>query len=235
MRTVAFCECNRFCRSVLAHHWPDVPIYSDVRKLSAARLVGDGIRADVICGGFPCQDLSIAGRGAGLSGERSGLFFEFARIVREVRPAYAIVENVTGLLGRGLGNVLGELAAIGYDAEWHCIPACAVGADHERDRVWIISYPQHVAHADKPRLERWLRAELRECSRQLSLRSRGSSDARAESIAGTWFTQPAVRRVADGIPARVDRLRALGNAVVPQIPQIIGRAIMRAEGITSSS
>ena len=96
---------------------------------------------DVICGGFPCQDISVAGKGAGIAGERSGLWGEYARIVGEVRPRYVIVENVAALLGRGLERVLGDLAALGYDAEWHCIPASAVGAPHRRDRIWIVAYP----------------------------------------------------------------------------------------------
>ena len=133
MHTVAFCECEPFCQAVLRKHWPQVPIYDDVRNLTAVRLRTDGIEPNVICGGFPCQDLSIAGKGA-------GLWREFARIIGEVRPRYVIVENVAALLGRGIARVLGDLAALGFDAEWHCIPACAVGAPHRRDRVWIIAY-----------------------------------------------------------------------------------------------
>src|SRR5258708_2164912 len=142
MRTVAFCEIDPFCRRVLAKHWPDVPVYDDVRTLTAARVGSCGQLIDVICGGFPCQDISFAGKGAGIGGERSGLWSEYARIIGEVRPKYVIVENVAALLGRGLERVLGDLAALGFDAEWHCIPASAVGAPHRRDRVWI------VAHSD---------------------------------------------------------------------------------------
>jgi DNA (cytosine-5)-methyltransferase 1 len=140
MRTVAFCEIEPFARRVLAKHWPDIYIFDDVRTLSAQHLTGMGIGVDVICGGFPCQDISVAGRGAGIGGERSGLWSEFARIIGEVGPRYVIVENVAALLGRGLGDVLGDLASLGYDAEWHCIPAAAVGAPHIRDRIWIVAY-----------------------------------------------------------------------------------------------
>ena len=140
-RTVAFCEIEPFCRSVLNKHWPGVPVYEDVKTLDAARLAADGISVDVLCGGFPCQDISTAGRGAGLSGERSGLWWEFYRLIQEIRPQYALIENVSALRSRGLDEVLGALAAIGYDAEWHCIPASAVGAPHRRDRVWIVAYP----------------------------------------------------------------------------------------------
>jgi site-specific DNA-cytosine methylase len=139
-KTVAFCEIESFPRKVLAKHWPEVPCYHDVRELTADRLAADGIGIDVICGGFPCQDISVAGAGAGLAGERSGLWSEFARLIGELQPKYAIVENVSALLSRGLANVLGDLAALGYDAEWHCIPASAVGATHRRDRIWIVAY-----------------------------------------------------------------------------------------------
>lgn len=138
MRTVAFCEIEPYCRAVLRKHWPDVPIFEDVRKLTASDVPG----VDVICGGFPCQDISLAGKGAGLAGERSGLWREYSRLIGEIRPKFVIVENVAALLGRGIGDVLGDLASLGYDAEWHCIPASAVGLPHIRDRVWIVSYPR---------------------------------------------------------------------------------------------
>jgi hypothetical protein len=118
MCTVGFCEIDPFCRDVLTKHWPAVPIHDDV----TTREFQEG-EADVICGGFPCQDISVAGAGAGLAGERSGLWRELLRAIRVVRPHYAIVENVAALLGRGMGTVLGDLAEIGHDAEWHCIPA----------------------------------------------------------------------------------------------------------------
>jgi DNA-cytosine methyltransferase len=142
METVAFCEIEKFPQKVLKKHWPEVPIYEDVRTLTAERLARDGVgRIDLICGGFPCQDISTAGKGAGIEGERSGLWSEIARLIGELRPRYAIMENVSALLGRGLDKVLGDLAEIGYDAEWHCIPASELGAHHHRDRVWIIAYP----------------------------------------------------------------------------------------------
>jgi DNA (cytosine-5)-methyltransferase 1 len=140
-RTVAFCEIEPYPRAVLAKHWPGVPIYEDVRTLSADTLRRDGVwPIDVIAGGFPCQDLSYAGKRAGIEGERSGLWSEFARLIGEVRPRFAIMENVPGLLSAGHGRVLGDLAALGYDAVWDCVPASAVGAPHRRDRVWIVAY-----------------------------------------------------------------------------------------------
>ncbi len=304
MRTVAFCECDRYARAVLAKHWPSVPCYDDVRTLTADRLATDGIRVDVICGGFPCQDISVAGNGAGLAGERSGLWREYARLIGELRPQFVIVENVAALLSRGLAEVLGELAALGFDAEWHCIPASAVGANHQRDRIWIIAYPgdRGLGRIFQSQRELWCsespdawsdgeaqsmadtqsgenrRVQLKGFSSNVIAGGQDVADsaffterestnetnaesacrqARHESIDGGehvgdandsgqlqpqgsernewrrpsnaswWRVEPNVGRVANGVPSRVDRLRCLGNAVVPQIPEIIGRAIMR--------
>lgn len=256
--TVAFCEIEEFPRRVLAKHWPGVPIYDDVRTLTAERLAADGIAVDVVCGGFPCQDLSAAGRRAGIEGERSGLWSELSRIIGELRPAYAIVENVPDLLngerGAWFGRVLGDLAALRYDAEWHCIPAAAVGADHERDRVWIIAYPDSAGREPLYQLG-WVprQAEVGEDAAsdvaghngarpQGRLHPRAiSEDARnigarlgpALSVADPFPREhracsPVLGRGENGIPNRVDRMHALGNAVVPQIPELIGRAILEA-------
>ena len=138
-RTVAFCEIEPYAQKVLAKNWPGIPIYDDVRELTSEKLKADGIIVDVITGGFPCQDISHAGKGAGIEGERSGLWSEIARLIGELRPRYAIMENVSALLGRGLDVVLSDLAEVGYDAEWHCIPASHVGAPHIRDRIWIVA------------------------------------------------------------------------------------------------
>ena len=145
MRTAWFAETDSFASQVLRKHWPAVPNHGDVRSVRA----GSVEPVDVICGGFPCQDISVAGSGRGLEGERSGLWSEFARIVGELRPRYAIVENVGALTVRGLDRVLGDLTALGYDAEWHVVPAAAVGAPHLRERVWIIAT---VADADAERI-----------------------------------------------------------------------------------
>ena len=268
MRTVAFCEIDPFCLAVLKKHWPHVPCYEDVRELTADRLRADGIAPDVICGGFPCQDISVAGKGAGIEGARSGLWSEYARIISEVRPRYVIVENVAALLGRGLDRVLGDLAAIGFDAEWHCLPASAVGAPHRRDRVWIVAYAGSEQHKgsrtadERPTTEGFLKTTLADAARIQSGRQEQRTERQrtresGESIVGTnaysqglekregqdaerqrpnywpilersrwWEFEPDVGRVAHGISRRVDRLRSLGNAVVPQIPEIIGRAII---------
>lgn len=227
-KTVAFCEIEEFPRSVLAKHWPEVPCYHDVRDLTAERLAADGIAVDVITGGFPCQDISVAGKMAGMGeGTRSGLWSEIARLIGELRPRYVIVENVANLLrgpsgqpGGWFGRVLGDLAALRYDAEWENIPASALGAPHRRERVWIVAYPAKIRHAGQ-------------------LYSGVNSPGHAPWSAGAPLLPPyhdgmgdaadsyTIRRC-DGFSPQLDRLNALGNAVVPQIPEMIGRAILEA-------
>lgn len=247
--TVAFCEIDQYCRRVLAKHWPGVSQYHDVRTLTAAQLAADGISVDVICGGFPCQDLSGAGRQAGIDGERSGLWSEIHRLAGELRPAFILVENVSNLLagerGAWFGRVLADLASLGYDAEWHCIPASHVGAPHERDRVWIVAYArgeQHEGRGDAlwgQAAAQFLEAAFSHAyphygyGRSSALQmGRGGIAGQAQdyglAVRAQWSAEPDVGRVAHGVPARVDRLGALGNAVVPQIPELIGRAILSA-------
>lgn len=203
MQTIAFCEIDEFCRRVLRKHWPHVPIHEDVRELDGRAYRG----TDVICGGFPCQDISEAGKGKGIEGDRSGLWSEFRRLIEEVEPAFAIIENTGALRTRGLERVIGDLSRIGYDTEWSLISACAVGAPHPRDRMFI------VAHTSGGWGEQRGRIEL-EASRY-----------QARNV-HHWESEPEPPRVADGVPRRSHRNRALGNAVVPQIPEIIGRALM---------
>ena len=147
-KTAAFCEIDPSAQRILKKNWPGVPIYDDVRRITADRLVSDGIGVDVITGGFPCQDISTAGRQAGIDGERSGLWAECARLLGDIRPRYAIFENVTNLLtgdgGDWFKRVLWDISSVGYDAEGHCIPASAIGAHHHRDRVWILAYPNEL-------------------------------------------------------------------------------------------
>ncbi len=211
--TVAFCEIDPFCRRVLAKHWPNVRQFEDVTKLRGE----DVGPVDVICGGFPCQDISLAGKGEGLSGARSGLWRHYARLIGELRPDYVLVENVAALLSRGLGDVLRDLAAIGYDAEWDCIPASSVGALHHRDRIWITAYPD----TNSVRPQRLRPPETRAwCKQQFA---RLVQDQVQLSVpAGR------LRSLSDGVPDRMGQLKAYGNAVVPQIPELIGRAILEA-------
>ena len=344
MRVAWQVELDPYCRAVLARHFPEARRFEDVREVGAEELAP----VDLICGGFPCQDLSAAGRGAGIDGARSGLWSELARVVRELRPRYVVVENVPALLtGKGkrwdrapVGRVLGDLAEAGYDAEWACLSAGEFGAPHLRRRVWLVAYPTRDAEArpaEEPRTQRERaragcpsgragelpdpdrdrraqgvrlpagagepprspdalgrragaavadaegdaeRAGLRPggAPRQ---RRRGSADRggargapadaerrgrqgradrarrgdpeRAAAVGRQgpahpargrekgrprrrglpasegWGAEPDVGRVADGVPARVDRLAALGNALLPQIAEWIGRRILEYE------
>jgi DNA (cytosine-5)-methyltransferase 1 len=314
-------ELDPYCRAVLARHFPAAARFEDVRAVGAREL--DPV--DLLCGGFPCQDLSAAGRGAGIDGARSGLWSEFARIVRELRPRYVVVENVPALLtGKGkrwdrgpIGRVLGDLAEARYDAEWACLSAGEFGAPHLRKRVWIVAYPARDAEArpaSPPRSERQragaggersragelpdadrdgrsqgvclaagagepsrttdalgrrpvaavanaegeperpgLRASAEEGERRRRPRDRrgargelpdaegpGRKARGADGVgegqpaerppcSGWWAAEPGVGRVADGVPHRVGRLAALGNALVPQIAEWIGRRILDYE------
>ena len=233
-QTVAFCEIETHPRAVLAKNWPEVPCYNDVRTLTADRLATDGIAVDCIVGGFPCQDLSVAGRRAGIDGERSGLWSEFFRLIRELRPAYVLVENVGGLLagpselpGAWFGKILGDLAAIRYDAEWDCIPAAAVGAPHLRDRVWIMAYTEQVEWVC-PIFNPHNASETVRKNATIGLQNglRFEMGAPLRSIPGRWMDQPDPVRVAHGVSDWSHRLAECGNAVVPQIPELIGNAIL---------
>jgi len=202
-------EIDPYCLKVLEKHWPHVKRYEDIKTIRT----GDLEPVDLICGGFPCQDLSVAGKRSGLrEGNRSGLWFEMFQIISNLRPRYVLVENVPGLLANhAMGRVLGDLSSIGYDAEWESIPASAFGAPHRRDRVWIVGYAKCFRRNWH---NIWIRTK--EEKRRVQKFERSTS----------WCTEPAVCRVAYGIPARVDRLKGLGNAVVPQIATWIGERII---------
>ena len=352
-------ELDDYCQRVLAKHWPDTPRFRDVRDCGAHNLPS----VDLLCGGFPCPDLSLAGKRAGIDGERSGLWHEFARLIGELHPPFVLIENVYGLLSGGewvtlspercschrqhsgddtgmvcasgggylgdepasvyrswMGVILGDLAARGYDAQWQVLPAAAVGAPHLRERVFLVAYAcgdgrRWWQHESQPESQRGstsdpgengaqgpladaagARLPLRGCAglsaRETQaaagldsqpercgvmahpaqfgcdpwrteragqpgpLQSGGSgassptvSDATGERLAvgplfgsnarrqlaalersgrtgaGQWAVEPRIRRVADGVPHRVDRLRALGNAVVPQVAEYVGRCL----------
>jgi DNA (cytosine-5)-methyltransferase 1 len=280
-------EIDPWARAVLAKHWPHVYRHDDIRTAGAHNLEA----VDVLCGGFPCQDISLAGKGAGMGeGTRSGLWSEYARLIRELRPRYVVVENVAALLARGLGRVVGDLAACGYDAEWDCIPAAAVGAPHRRDRLWLVAYPQRaerwqvggacdglarrdgvpqrqegtgriggsredVADATGCRVEgervpaegRSTLADVNRCRTYVAdadghdqhgrrgavqvgrIWSTGEAPNYGHAGGTQWRVEPNVGRVAHGIPARVDRLRGLGNAIVPQIAEWIAHRVNAAE------
>ena len=281
--TAAFCEIDPYAQKVLRKNWPGVPIYDDVRTITAERLASDGIGVDVITGGFPCQDISVSGNQAGIQdGTRSGLWSECARLLGELRPRYAIFENVTNLLnghgGDWFKRVLWDISALGYDAEWHCIPASELGAHHHRDRIWIIAYPsgkhgrdngqmatdqaqrtqgatispavrEDVSDSDSIRFGQCIQeahtttkasesrfkgggilADTDSAQRQRGCLSVGIQSQHANIVgASGWSAEPDVGRVANGIPSRSHRLKCLGNAVVPPIPELIGRAINEAD------
>jgi DNA (cytosine-5)-methyltransferase 1 len=223
-RTAAFCEIDRKAQKVLNKHWPDVPVFEDVSALTKEKIDETvGVPIHVITGGFPCQDISLAGRGAGLEGERSGLWFQFHRLIKEVQPRYVFIENVSALRSRGLDAVVSGLNEIGYDAEWHCLPASAVGAPHQRDRLWIVAYVADPSSKGRQgRLHRWAHQE-----REGELGHLGRCrSVDGQPIENWWAVEPDVGRVAHGVSGRVDRLKQLGNAVVPQIPQLLGEAIL---------
>jgi DNA (cytosine-5)-methyltransferase 1 len=280
--TVGFCEIDPYCQAVLRKHWPDVPIYDDVRSVSRGRLRADGVGADVadadcagrawsaeraaaesreaevsrrhdavrcgatgidiITGGFPCQPFSQAGKRMGREDDRH-LWPEYRRIVQELRPAWVLGENVPGIVTMELDNVLADLEGLGYSAVTFSVPACAVGAPHIRERIWI------VAHADLAGPQGRDGAELRERAGECAAGKGGASDVgytSGEHQAGAhdlrpgqveprgtgrgidpdwWLAEPDVGRVAHGVSARVDRLRALGNAIIPQVAAIFLQAI----------
>lgn len=263
--TVAFCEIEEFPREVLKKHWPEVPCYHDVRELTAEQLTADGIAVDVITGGFPCQDISIAGQQAGIGeGTRSGLWSEIVRLIGELRPRYILVENVANLLngpsekrGGWFGRILTDLAEVGYDAEWHCISASALGACHHRDRVWLIAHPDEIGQGRPPNARitaffgegiKWMvkgweagiypdawekreQGRIKQSVQGLRELSWGQDCGSVEElIKCASLHTPALCRTDDGVLDRIHRVEALGNAVVPQIPEIIGHAILEAEG-----
>lgn len=251
-------EIDDYATRVLEKHWPGVARFKDIKTVGKSELG----KVDLIAGGFPCQDISYAGAGAGLSGERSGLFYELVRIVRELEPRFVLLENVSALLTRGLDDVLGTLASIGFNAEWHCLQAANFGAPHLRDRIFIVGYSNTAGKRAGRKTEGWKPFKSDKVGQWLEQRR---DDGRSEILADTdlqgpqrrqetgnakksrtnreqqfarqgerddrhnWEAEPAVCRVANGIPHRVDRLRGLGNAVVPQISQWIGERIINEQ------
>ena len=270
-------EIDPYACRVLSKHWPSVPNRGDVTTIDWSTVEP----VDLICGGYPCQPFSLAGARQGEDDARH-LWPHFARAIRELRPRWALLENVPAHLSLGFGSVLGDLAALGFDADWDCIPAAAVGAPHLRYRVFIVAHaneqqheggapavgrttatqlpadtdrgrqsrhsgtqrPGRKVHGDEQRLADTGRsrsfvadpigvAGTTPESRRVRAGSHGESgfgtDQGLRCGGDNWATEPDVGRVADGVPDRVDRLRALGNAVVPQVAEFVGRKIMGAQ------
>lgn len=251
--TVAFCEINPDRRADLYETWPAVFTFQDVRKVNRSTLEACSIyQVDVITGGFPCQDISTAGKKAGIHGDRTGLFSEIIRIVGELRPDYLLLENsadlLTGADGAWARHVFGQLSEVGYDAEWHVVPAAGLGAPHERERVWIIA-------TNASRKVRWDGLELflgRRLTRTEEIAAVVAHDYEKGTLQSGWSFRDQRGRVVhdpksvwpeawddklsqicsldDGLPAGLSTHTSerFGNSVIPQIPQLIGRAILEA-------
>lgn len=225
MECVAQIEIDEFCQKVLAKHWPNVPKFGDIRDVGKHNLPA----ADLICGGFPCQSVSLIGQRRLIDDER-WMWPELFRIICEIRPKYIVLENVPGLLsGGGMSNILGDLASSGYDAEWQVLPAKAIGAPHRRERVFIVAHPARISgwkaleqgNALSKSRKAW------ESNTNLGWREMATFD---------WvLPESYITREIDGIPRRLERDRALGNAVVPQVAEFIGRAIMEVASISAMS
>lgn len=227
LQCVAQVEQDDYCQHILSKHWPYTLKYRDVRSVGAHNLP----RTDVLAGGFPCQDISAAGKGAGLDGERSGLWREYYRIICELRPRYIVVENVAALLYRGLDRVLGDLAEVGYDAEWSTLSACALGAPHTRERLFIIAYRYEIGRRGlgfSTQRQDAIRAGLNAWQTAPRGKWRDVERWAGEIMETGNGIAPATERrgMVDGIPNRLERIGAVGNAVVPQIGEYIGRLIV---------
>ena len=249
-RTVCAVEWEPYPASVLAARQndkilPSFPIWDDVQTFDGKPWRGI---VDVVSGGFPCTDISIAGRGAGLDGESSSMWYHMARVVSEVRPKFVFVENSPMLIHRGIGRVLGDLSSLGYDSKWTVMGANEVGAPHQRDRTWIVANTRHWGGGDI-----WTTQKRPESSKERPTNSNqiGGSSEQSEIMAnsssenvqrwgkssgirqerdtpcgtGWWSSEPRVGRVADGVAARVDRLKAIGNGQVPQVVAAVWRKL----------
>lgn len=203
------CEADPYCRRVLAKHWPGVPIFQDVVGLEPPPV-------DMLIGGFPCQDISPAGKKVGIDGGKSGLWGEYARIIGLLLPRFVFIENIADLASRGLARVLGDLASFGFNAEWDTLGACCVGAPHRRERLFILaardtnsnSKSAISVHDEALRVQGLVVAD----SQSPRLEREGIPGSAAQR--DRWNAESGIRRVDDGTPHRMDRLRGLGNSVV---------------------
>jgi DNA-cytosine methyltransferase len=224
--TTAFCEWDNTCRQVLKKHWPNTYCYHDISKLewhdgylySEECGVAGFTEVDVMCGGFPCQDISYAGKGAGITGERSGYWVHYSRLINEIKPKGVIIENVSALRRRGLGVVLSDLNKIGYDAEWHCITARHLGAYHERDRLFILAYNRSLGGERFEPLQRLEKVgQGWESSKEVVQQIFSDPFRRSNS-----WPQPLLRRVDVQRPEWMDRLKQIGNTVYWPIVEGLG-------------
>ena len=205
--TTQFIEIDPYCQKVLKKHWPNVPIHDDIKTFTAKPF-----QYDAICGGFPCQSISTAGKGEGITEtSKSGMWFELIRTIRMVRPKYFILENVSAILANGLDIVLRDIYEAGYDAEWCCIPSSFVGACHQRNRWWLVGFP---SDPDSNGLQRKVGSRVYRPTWKTQNIRRINPNWRQ------YISEPTIRRGDDGLRNRVDRLKALGNSVVPQVAAI---------------
>lgn len=217
MEIVGQVEIDDYCQKILKLRWPNVPKWRDIKKFEGS----EAGAIDIVAGGFPCQDVSVSNpKGSGIEGTRSGLWKEMFRIIRKNRPKWVLVENVPGLLIRGMGVVLGDLASIGYDSEWDCLSASAFGSPHHRDRVFIVAYPKQLGWKSGPAVFRKNRGwKFSEHFKRL-----GAKVSWHEEIT------PLLKRMDDGGSFRMDRLKLLGNGQVVQVVEWIGKRIMEFNG-----
>jgi len=230
--TVGFCEIESYCRQVLKKHWPEVPIHNDVRELDGNEYGS----IDLITGGYPCQPFSLAGARKGHDDHRH-LWPEMLRVIAQARPTWVVAENVTGHITMGLDTVLTDLESEGYAARAVVIPACGINAPHRRDRVWIMANTQGLhdrrSHTNPNQRQKQkpgnrscatnvantnaARPQEREIFARRKSQARSTHERQAAERADWWPTEPGVGRVANGVPSRVDRIKGLGNAIVPQV------------------
>lgn len=249
MKVIWQSEIDPFACKVLKKHWPDVPNLGDINKIDWTNIE----RPDVICGGYPCQPFSTAGKRGGATDPRH-LWPAMFNAICLLRPRYALMENVRGHLSMGFDQVLGDLASVGFDAEWQVIPAAAVGAPHKRDRVFIVAYApskcsngrqrrNRLTQFDKKRVQQQIRTGSTNVAYPKSSTGRntqpynlqtlfkqttklGKSDSATRTVGNWWEVEPNVGRVANGVSDRVDRLRGLGNAIVPQVAELVGALVV---------
>lgn len=262
--TAWFCENEPYAKEILKKHFPKTPIYGDITKIDFEAVP----KVDILTGGFPCQDISNAGKRAGIEGGRSSLWKYYLKAIRILRPKFAVIENVSALTHRGLNVVLADIAKIGYDAEWYNISASSVGALHRRERIFIIAYMQskrkrnmamewkqnkkksnierNCNAVENPKCNRCIKGnrdnvnrgeEEEEDSDKFACSSTNVSNTSKKRLEGGqyqkrqfdkqgwWSTEPNVGRMANGVSSRVDRIKCLGNAVVPQVSQVVAQAI----------
>lgn len=234
-RTVCAVERDAYAAQVLAQRQNDgaletFPIWSDVCSFDGRPWRG---LVDVVSGGFPCQDISAAGNGVGIDGARSGLWREMARIVSEVRPAYVFVENSPRLVDRGLALVVGDLAEMGYDAQWCLVSASDCGASHQRERIWIVANANSSWKSQSAGFKQDGRMGVEQCCKavadpgrrrcsespcgEVEQPRRAKAICTGQAFPAEWPTEPGLGRVVNGMAGRLDRLKALGNGQVPRV------------------